>query len=301
MQTELTDTELSGAQAIVEYSRKLGDAQLLDLKAGTIVALPEGRTVSSLKEYLDEYLPKPERKKGTAILTTLNSFMLHVKREKLTNTAVFVDDRDKLSPKMIAVYDYNEAGTGDAQFGQHRAIYPFPTSEEWRAWMSITDKPLSQEKFAEFLEERLVDVVDPTKASDLSAAIKHITDLDLKLATPNQLLELSRGLQINVESKVVSQVNLASGEKAVSFEEKHDVPGKQMKVPGGFAIGIPVFDAGDVYPIAVRLRYRMDGGKLIWRLVPHRPDVVFRMAIGGACSIFETVCGFVPFNGVPES
>ena len=65
------------------------------------------------------------------------------------------------------------------------------------------------------------------------------------VATPAQLIQLSRGLQVNVSSVVKNIVNLASGEASIAFDEQHtDGDGQPLKVPGIFMLSIAPFFMG---------------------------------------------------------
>ena len=130
-----------------------------------IVSVPKGRELHSVKKFLDEYLKAPERKRGTATFTTIDSFVEHVNRTKDADSLIFADDNPR-APGLLAVYDYNTA-KGDPRFGQHRAAYTFPLSDQWSAWVKAeASGAMTLEKFAEFLEDRIVDVIDPATCFD---------------------------------------------------------------------------------------------------------------------------------------
>lgn len=276
-------------------SRMVGDRAV----QAPILLVPDGMKPHSVQKYLDEVMPHPERRKGTAKHTTLSSFCEHVKRFADEHSAVFAHD-DPKHPRLVAVLDYHEAGSdGVPRWGEHRAIYDFPVSDEWKAWTGVGD--LDQRAFAEFLEDRIADVLEPSGAGD---AVKAFAEqLGCSLASPSALMALSRGLSVRVDQKVAQHLNLSTGEAQIAFEETHREKdgGGPLKVPGGFAIAIPVFRGGAAYKLPVRLRYRVRSGQITWRIALHRADRAFVDAFEEACNEAHGATGLTVFRGTPEA
>lgn len=288
---------LNESQALIEAGAKLGEVEVLEIEKGEVLAVPAGKKLVSVKPYLDEYRTAPERKKGTAKLTTLASFVEHVKRFADQHSALFADD-NVCAPKLVGVLNYHEAKAGSPRFGDHRAEYAFPLSEEWRTWTSTT--PMQQGAFAEFVEDHIGDVLDPATAG--AAMTAFVEQLEIVLATPSQLMTLSKGLSVYVDAKVSNKINPSTGEGQLSFQTEHrDVSGAPLKVPRGFAVGIPVFTGGERYSLPIRLRYRVSGDRVVWELKPHRVEQAFRHAVTEACSKAAEGTGLPLFYGVPES
>lgn len=267
-----------------------------------IVLLPNGGggfDVHSTKGLTDDYLAAPERREGTAVLTDLPSFVAHANRFKDDDSAIFAS-RNPEKPSILAVLDYHRAGAdGSPRFGKHRARYDFPLSVEWQAWQAGNGKAMGQEDFARFLEDRLVDVLDPKSALETAKAFAAL--LDCGFATPSRLLELSRGLSVSVGRRVVNQGNLSTGESTMTFAEEHtDSAGKPLKIPGAFLIGIPVFRNGTPYQIPVRLRYRVSGSVVSWIYEMSRIDAVFDHAIDEAIGVATKETSLTTFSGSPE-
>lgn len=268
---------------------------------GQYAVVPNGKTLVSVKKFIDEYRTQPERRAGTATLSTLASFIDHVKRFADEHTAVFADVDNRKNAQLVSVLDYHEkTAAGQPRFGQHRGVYKFPLSDEWHAWNSGADNPMNMAAFAQFLEDRIMDVLDPTAGGD---TIKEFAvNLGITLATAQRLMELSRGLAIRVEAKVSQAVNLSSGEGQMTFSESHGTTdGGAIKIPGGFAITIPVFRNGPLYKIPVRLRYRVQQGSVVWWYSPQRIDRVWDHAITEACDTVADETERQLFYGKPEA
>lgn len=296
--------------AILDAARRFGDIEGVELEPDelpktlemfpAVFSVPSGRRLVSVKQFIDELRTRPVRKAGTSELTTIDSFVAQVNRTKDANTVIFADVASRQEPRLLAVFDYNEAGpTGGPRFGTHRALYRFPVSDQWKAWTGKPIEGIGQADFAEFLESRIMDVLDPTSTGKtLDAFCKQ---LGITLASPQRLMELSRGLALHAEHKVIQNVNIGSGEAQIGFSENHtDTAGAPLKVPGGFAIAIPVFRNGPAYQIPVRLRYRVGGGQIRWTLQPQRLDEVWDDAVTESVNAVTTKTELTTLFGTPE-
>lgn len=295
-------TTTGDAQAIIDTVEALHGVEEVGLEDNTVLIVPSGKSVHDLKPYLDARRTRPERRKGTARLTTLQSFIEHAVRFADDHSVIFADD-SPTAPSLVSVLDYHEQeATGAPRFGQHRGVYAFPVSDEWKAWSKVAQGPLDQAALAAFLEERIVDVLDPAAAGE---GTKHFAaELGIALASPARLMDLSRGLTVRVDSKVVNHVNTSTGEAQIGYEENHtDRAGGPLKVPGGFVVAIPVFRAGSLYQIPVRLLYRVQRGeqRVVWSLRPHRAERVFADAFDGAAREAAEATGLPVFFGTPEN
>lgn len=129
--------------------------------------------------------------------------------------------------------------------------------------------------------------------------------LGISLGTPQGLLEVSRGLSIKVKAGITNAQRLSSGETQVSFSEEHDAASKDgtksVAVPGGFAIGIPVFRGGAPYRLLVRLRYRLEGATIRWSFVIGRAEKTWQTAVQEACAAAKDGTELPLFYGSPET
>jgi len=122
------------------------------------------------------------------------------------------------------------------------------------------------------------------------------------LAGPTKLLELSRGLQVTEHSKVKTATNLSTGEVQLVYETEHqDQTGQQFKVPNMFLLALPVFEAGAMYRIPVRLRYRLNGGRVTWAILRHRPELYFENAFNEAVQKVRDETELPVFVGAQET
>lgn len=269
-----------------------------------IAVVPSGKNVVDLRSILDANREYPRRAIGTLTVQDLRSFVTLVNAFKEGNSRIFALPNPS-APKLTAVLDHHDAPTESeaigARWGQHRVLYACPLSEEWKAWVASDAKVKNQAEFAEFLEDRIGDVVLPEGEHAL-VADRIAAQLSAQIGSPNDVMALSRGLEVNEKAKVVNAVRLSSGESTLRFEATHtDNAGAPISVPNLFFILIPVFFNGPRYLIAVRLRYRLKDGILTWFYQLHRPDLsidhAFREIVSDAASLTE----LMTVLGTPEN
>lgn len=266
-------------------------------------------SVVGLKSVLDPYRQHPERRVGSAAHLTLDSLIDHMNDFKLPASRLFAVFGDQ--PSLTVVYDYNGAVAGEGisidappGFMKHRATYRFPLATEWKAWMAKNgpDNAMTQAEFAAFLEDRIGEVSAADSSYEGTELGRIIALLGGSIATPQRMLELSRGLQVRENSTVKDVVNLSSGEVSVQFENTHvDEAGQPLKVPNVFLIVLPMFDGGTPIRMAVRLRYRKKGGGLLWFYEIYRAAETFREEVMLAAKLASDRTGVKLYVGTPES
>lgn len=293
-----------------------------DGKPVELLLSPQGMDVTSVKEHLDEYREKPERRQGMAIFTRLEGLIDHANRFKHADSALFALD-DPKAPRLTCVLDYHPTGEDNtaARFARHRGLYQFPLSPEWQAWMARNGQAMDSGAFYEFLEEHAVDIApaeldlvnaplaaagEGLASEGMDMGTKRLRDmarlLGADFAGPTELLTLARGLKVRVDGEVEEARNINTGEEALVFKETHkNKDGAPLKVPNLFAIHIPVFKMGAIYKLGVRLRYRLlPGGKVAWIYQIHRADWAFTDAMDEACEKARDATGLPLFYGNPE-
>ncbi len=267
-----------------------------------IAVVPYGMNAVSLKPFLDEYRTKPDRRTGTATVDTLGSFMDLANRFKNDDSAVFARAQvteNAISASLTAIFNYHPANgeNTDAQFSDHRALYSFPTSKDFKFWLNGNRKPMGQLEFALLLEERLMDMSAVTDAD--RAAIE---GLKPTFADPLTILELSRDLEIYSDETFKSKGKLSSGETEMKFTSEHkDATGKPVTIPDFFVIQLPLFEGGDPQRLLVRLRYRLKDAAVVWFYELYRVDQALETAFADACEHVKTLTDLPVYFGAPEA
>lgn len=274
-----TDVGDALAFARSTFEPRVVELQLDGLK-GKVLVVPgaNGTDVHDVKYLLEDYRETPERRKGTITVDDLQSFIDLVNRDKNNETVIFAR-RDKTRPRLVAVLDYHP-GASEPGWCEDRIRWDMGLSDEWKAWFGQngSDKAMSQEAFARWLEDHIFDIGEPDAAGPTATAFA--AKMQIKLAGPQTMLATSRGLEVRVNSSFKGATNIRTGETTFQWEEQHSGPaGAALDIPHAFHIMIPIFQGGQLYSIPTRLRYRVSGPKVSWYFEMHRPDLFVNDAI----------------------
>jgi hypothetical protein len=302
------------ARFIAEQERKPKVVELLNgtVTAAGVLMVPDGYRSESLKKILDEYRIRPALRQGTTVLHDLASFIAWTNRHKDDGSVVFADDTSMTQASLTAIIDHDESGAEEAEkkarYGRHRATYAFPFSREWIEWSAAcTKQGLGATEFAAFFERRIGDVMPPPYSIDGEGTEvfnsqdpeirKLVMTLGKKFATVSELVKLTRGIEINVDSKAAIRIDRDTGEHMVEFSEENGQGVDRVKPPNAFLIAIPVLHNGMPILIAVHLRYRPSGGKVTWFLELHQPERVFEQVFTDALNTVTEQTTIVPLRG----
>lgn len=288
-----------------------------------LAVVPEGQKVVDLTAQLRtaQSLLKPFLRSGTARLTTVESLIAWANRNKDEDSVIFADNHQE-KPTLTCIADYNHAGPTDitprgdktARHGKHRAVYAFPLSAAWKDWMKVSGTPMSSVEMGVFLEDHILDVIDPP-LSLITPGLRgeEATDAELRLidiarrlegnyGSSAQLLGMAKTFTVNETADYSASQNLQTGEFTVAVKSEHrDEAGNPVKVPKLFLIAIPVFEGGPVYRLPVRFQYRKAGTTLKFVLTIHDPKAVSDDAFNEAAAKAAELTGLPVLMGTPET
>lgn len=287
-----------------------------------LVTMPDHRKVEDLTDIIrdaNEYL-KPARRKGTAHLDDLQSLIDWANRFKGPTSTLFAKP-DMAKPTLTCIADYHAEGPADstnqngdptARHCHHRAVYDFPLSEEWKAWMGISGNPIEKDALGEFIEAQAKDIMDPTpavlegKESDKNQKwenrlIQTATKIEGRYGQLNQLLAMSKQFQVFETSNLQVKTNRDTGEQEIQFLNEHKAAdGKPLNIPNLIIIAIPVFMGGAPYRMPVRFRYRKIGGSVRFLMSIYNPEKAFEAAFREAVTKATEKTKLPVFMGSPE-
>jgi uncharacterized protein YfdQ (DUF2303 family) len=243
------------------------------------VLVPEGAKVQIVPELIyNEHTAKPERIKQRLTVLDPGSFNQYYTLFNDPNSRVFADES---TLKVLAVLDYHGAAEGGPRWGSHRLTLTFRQSEEWKIWTGANNKKMTQQEFAEFLEQNSLDVTKPA---------------------PADMMEIASDLQATTAVEFGSGLRQQDGQVRFKYTEilNATVGSGQVIVPERFTISMPAFIGGDRVDMDALLRFRVNQGKLTFWYTLVRPEEVIRAAFITARGFIATTLGITIINGSPE-
>lgn len=263
------------------------------------------------QDIFDRAAGAPSARKGTATMTSLDSFIAHVNRFGDADSAVFANE-ERSDPSVLAVLDYHradtlptdsdEGGHGDYRFGEHRTSFRFPLSDEWKAWHAQNGDPMTMPEFAAFLEDNVLDVAEIDSVPESASRFVEMMGGAKNIADWSKLTALAKSLTVFENAVCSEAVNLSNGEGQLTIGAEHEteVAGVKVKVPTMFFIAIPIFREGPAYRLPVRLRYRKHGSRVTFSYEIWRSDRAFKDAFNEAVERIGKETQAQVFYGKPE-
>lgn len=239
--------------------------------------VPKGMNVQSLKAIRDEDKLVPDYRSDSVTTHNLASFIEHVKRFVSPESVLFADqptiEGNNASFEMKAVVDHHPAGVDVTKAGarKHQINYVAALHVRTARWLQNERKQMMQGDFAAFIEDNL---------SDLCVLEGFTPPFGSAVATPADLLTLSRGLEVRVNQTVRNHSRLSTGEVALVFTtENTRQDGSELIVPEWFGLRLPVFIGTEPIILPVRLRYKVLDGIIKFSYLFHNFDQVLEATV----------------------
>jgi uncharacterized protein YfdQ (DUF2303 family) len=272
-------TDIDNVQAVIDTAKQASTAQ--ELQVGKIYTVALGAGCSKTIDLTgDEWKATPSRKTGSTTVRDVPSFLAYYGKHADDSTEVYADvDRHTVT----AVLDAHAADADGARWGSHRVALALRTTQSWRDWTGHSGKLMSQDEFAEFLEDHVSELVAPAAA---------------------EMLEIAQSLQAATKVEFKSASRLADGQRQFEFVEtvqaKAGTKG-QLTIPESFKIGVKVFEGAEVGDtVTALLRYRINGDKLTIGYKLQQPQDVLTIAFQDVVTaVGEGINGGTVLNGTP--
>ncbi len=183
---------------------------------------------------------------GTFLFHRTDSFIAYLQRHtsgKVATCELWAeppecsDFSSELHARVVAVLNSDQPGESPmAGWADWRAELRLPLTPEWRIWLAVAGKDLSQLEFADFLEDHRLDVKDPDGAN---------------------LLEIVTNITATRTAHFAQAQNLADGRIQFQVSEGLETrAGKAhtLTIPNSISLGLRPFAGGEAYRLDARLR-----------------------------------------------
>ncbi len=247
-----TDTE---AGAIAQLARE-GQLPIIDSKTLAVPVLLWPK--SERRESLEQFLARPIRKRAKVTVRDHESFVHYVTAHRELGTHLFQDVNEQ-GGSFTAIIDYHH--TLEAAWADHVCVYTCEHTPEWKRWMEKSDESLSQTDLALFIEDNLVDIIDPEGA---------------------RMLELVKTLEATATAEFRSQIRLQNGDRQFHYAHTTNAKAGQqgdLEIPERFTLSLPVFQNGPAYTVPCRFRYVLRNGTLVVGYEIERPHKIIELAL----------------------
>ncbi|MGW5175856.1 DUF2303 family protein [Streptomyces sp. NPDC004082] len=271
--TELSSTN-GEAQTIADVA--LRTAPPAELEPGKYYAFHTAAGIHKVDLTGPEHTGTPPRKTGTTVVRDAASWSAYFTKHSSEASEVYADS-ERLT--VTAVLDAHSAEA--PSWGDHRLRLELRTTDAWKQWMKNDGQLLDQESFAEFLEDHLPELLEPSSAD---------------------MLEIAQSLQANSKVDFQSGVRLASGQRQFQYVETTTTKAGQkgqLTVPETFVIGLVPFEGSEGYKLTARLRYRITDRGLRMGYKLQQPTEVLRTAFADVVGVIDADIEQPVLNGQP--
>lgn len=267
-------TNTDNAQTIVDTA--LRAAPPVVLEPGKVHAFHTPSGVQKFDLTGPEHTGIPPRKSGTTTVRDARSWTAYFAKHSSDASEVYAD-----AERLTVTAVLNAHGADEASWGDHRLVLALRTTDAWKQWLHMDGELMDQEAFAEFLEDHLPELLDPSSAD---------------------MLEIAQSLQAATKVDFQSGVRLASGQRQFQYVETTTTKAGQkgqLTVPEQFTIGLVPFEGSEGYRLTARLRYRITDRGLRMGYKLERPADVLRTAFADVVNVIDGDIEQPVMNGTP--
>lgn len=220
-------------------------------------------------EDLEKFYPTPRRIKEKIGLASVDSFIEYTNKFKNESTTIIAASEPPVY-NVVALVDYHTPES--PSWKSHQVVLACQLSNEWKVWEGGNKKSYSQLDFANFIEDNMIDIVDPCGAD---------------------LLEVVRNLEIKRNVNFKSAINLNNGNYQLSYQEEDSTTGV-IQVPSEITIAVAPFKYGELIGVKVKIRYTMKDGRLNFVYNIIRPHLVVDHAFAQIVDKIKESTGIYP-------
>lgn len=271
-------------------------AEPTELAYGGVYAVADGNGGVRIED-IDKYAATPRHRVASRVVTDAASFVAYVNRHAVAGTEAFAHTN---SSTVIAVIDSHEASVdGGSGWQKHTVRLALEKSKPWLAWEEADGHLFAQDEFADFLDDRYLDVIEPV---------------------PARMIEIARTFQAHTKVAFESSIREASGDVKLNYTEDTAAKAGQkgdIEIPARIQLALRPYIGGPIYSLWANFRYRLRGGAVSLGFKLERPENVLDAAFAdivteirdgrtdtkdGAEVIVHAGIGEVPiFNGKPSA
>ncbi|MGV9666961.1 DUF2303 family protein [Nocardia niigatensis] len=224
-------TDSTEAAVVADLARESGRfAARFDANEGDVridIIRNDERVVS---HSFEEYSDVPHRPRGASTVVDVASFVGLLAMDEHRGAVIFADEKRSALTAVVNFHGWRD----------HRIALALSHSEQFKRWYTTSGNLMGQTAFAEFIEDNLADIVEPTGAD---------------------MLELSQNFQATKSVEFEAGKRLASGAVRFKYLEQTDARAGiagALEVPESFVLALPIWRGGPRIELRAALRYRVE-------------------------------------------
>lgn len=246
--SDKTEAEAIAALAVQPKSYEVGDRVML------FNAPSDWRQATVDWERLGS---APRRPRGTIVVHDADSIIAAVERRRSggSEPVIYADEERRT---LVAIINDDEADV--AAFRDYAVSLALRPTPEWTFWKGKDGHQLSQQNFAEHIEDGVLELRDPE---------------------PTIMLDIAQTFHANANAVFKSGSRLQSGAVQFRYEEDIDASagsGGSLIIPETLTLVVAPFFGSARYEVTARFRYRLARDKFTLGYKLNRPNEVERVA-----------------------
>lgn len=243
-----------------------------DVGDGQVAIIPGSYNLHNL----EKFLPKPTLARGTLQTEDLVSFAAAFKRWAEPTGIILASPNAK---HLVAHFRHHSNQSEDAvetaRWIDHKAILALTDAEEWKAWQSVHEKPLSQKQFFQFLEDRIEDVTSPE---------------------PAELLEIAETIRGTRRVNFQNAQRMSNGDISIIWDEVTEAKAGekgQGTVPSKITIRVPIYEQAPylLFDVTCSFRWRVENTGLQISISIRHLATVQRLALAALLDKMKGLIG----------
>ena len=246
----------------------------------THVLVPSNYSLVELTALIEKAQHNPNRKRGTTVCKDIDSLLKCCDDQADMALAYIYADPDSRTITVV----FNDQRATPAGWRDHRATFKAEYTPEFEKWIGRNghSRAMGQTEFAEFIEDNMADIAEPT-ATDL--------------------LTVATTLQAKTDISFASSKRLDNGQVQLTYNEAINATAGSngaMTIPREFTLGLRIFRNGGGYKIKARLKYRLAGGAVKFWYELDRPERAVEDAFKGYIDTVREKSGYTVLLGVAD-
>lgn len=250
------------------------ETRLYALGAGGGIELLDTINVEKFNEY-------PSSKSGLLKVETPEAAVTYARRHIDPDASTLwleIDDG-----RVTVVLNDHENTSSLPGWADHQVTMQLKRSPEWLAWSQLSGKLIEQSELARFLEEHILEVIDPDGST---------------------LIEVTQTFHATQGVTFKSSQQLHSGEQRLVWEEDLQATagiGKHVDIPTDLTIRLRPWLGVDPIDLAAKFRFRISSGQLRLAVELLRMEETSRAAVEKAAAAIGSELQLDPIQGTPPA